>query len=210
MDNTQKPKNLRDLRRKNVLESLKDIGGSGVQSVKKDLFEKTSQEFLDQLLGRTREKKYSGEINPGESVELTEVFTGKLEENKKLKAQLSLERRLREEEKVLVEKKSNELRLQLHALMQEVFALAQTTQGLGEEVEIASMQAPVNPGVYHVMFFEKLLSFLKSFREKIEESSLWLHGSNKRAEKKNYWAMYKKKGSSFLLAPDHYLQRSAG
>jgi hypothetical protein len=94
--------------------------------------------------------------------------------------------------------------------MQEVYELAKTTQGLGEQVEVATMQAPANPGVYHVIFFEKLLEFVKSFRKKIENASLWLHSSNKRAEKKNYWTMYKKKGSSFLLAPDHYLQRSAG
>jgi hypothetical protein len=210
MDATQKSKNLKDLRKKNVLESLKDIGSSSTQSVKKDLLEKTSQEFIDQLLGRVREKKYSGELTPGESVELKEVFSGRAAETKKLNAQLTLERRLREEEKTRVEERSNTLRLQLHALMEEVLALAQSTQGLGEEVEIAAMQAPVKPGEYHIVFFEKLLSFIRSFRERIEESSLWLHSSNKRAARKNYWAMYKKKGSSFLLAPDHYLQRSAG
>ena len=114
------------------------------------------------------------------------------------------------EEKRRVEEKGNELRLKLHALMQEIYNLAKTTQGLGEQVEVAAMQAPANPGVYHVIFFEKLLEFIKSFRKKIEDAGIWLQAANKRSEKKNYWAMYKKKGSSFLLAPDHYLQRSAG
>jgi hypothetical protein len=72
------------------------------------------------------------------------------------------------------------------------------------------MEIPANPGVYHINFFEKLLSFMQSFRKKIDEASIWLGTQNKRAEKKNYWSMYKKKGASFLLAPDHYLQRSAG
>jgi hypothetical protein len=110
----------------------------------------------------------------------------------------------------MIERRSNELKLHLHALMQEVLALAKSTQSLGEKVEVAAMQAPANPGIYHIVFFEKLIEFLRSFREKIENASIWLATSNKRAEKKNYWAMYKKKGSSFLLAPDHYLQRSAG
>ena len=94
--------------------------------------------------------------------------------------------------------------------MQEVLALAQTTQNIGQEVEIASIQAPVNPGVYHVIFFEKLLEFIKSFRRKIEDAGVWLHASNEKALKKNYWGLYKKHGSKFLLSPDHYLQRSAG
>ncbi len=195
----QKPKNLKDIRRQNVLESLKDIGAAAAPDT-----------LLRELLGTRIEKKYSGDITVGETLELSDVFTGRQEDKAKFKAQISLERNLAAEEKTLLKERSGELTLQLHALMEEIYALAQSTQGLGEEVEVASIQAPVEPGAYHVAFFEKLLAFIKSFRAKIESASLWLHSSNKRAEKKNYWAMYKKKGSSFLLAPDHYLQRSAG
>ncbi len=199
VDKTQKQKGQKLARQANVLESLKG-----------DLLGPTSEEFFNQLFGPKQEKKYSGDITPGESLEINDVYNGQAEENRKLKGQLGLERRLAQEEKARIEKKSNELRLQLHAIMQEVLALAQTTQNLGEEVEVAAMSAPANPGVYHVIFFEKLLEFIKSFRKNIEDAAIWMHASNKRAEKKNYWAMYKKKGSSFLLAPDHYLQRSAG
>ena len=209
MDKGQKPKNLKDIRKANVLESLKDIGSGSTRSLSNDLLKETSRNFFEQIIG-VREQKYSGEITPGETVELNEVFTGTLEQKKKARAQIAIERNLFQEEKIRTEKRTNELRLQLHALMQEVLSLAQSTQGLGEEVEVASMQVPVNPGIYHVAFFEKLLNFIKSFRKKIENAALWLNSSNRRAEKKNYWAMYKKKGSSFLLAPDHYLQRSAG
>jgi len=209
MDKGQKPKNLKDIRKANVLESLKDIGSGSTRSLTNDLLKETSRNFFEQLIG-VREQKYSGEITPGETVELNEVFTGTLEQKKKARAQIAIERNLFQEEKLRTEKRTNELRLQLHALMQEVFSLAQSTQGLGEEVEVASMQVPVNPGIYHVAFFEKLLNFIKSFRKKIENASLWLGTSNRRAEKKNFWSIYKKHGSKFLLAPDHYLQRSAG
>lgn len=205
----QKPKNVKDIRKANVLESLKDIGGGTSQSLTNDLLKETSRTFFEELLG-AKEQKYSGDITPGETVELGEVFSGTREEKKKVRVQISLERTLLQEEKARTEKRTNELRLQLHALMQEVFALAQSTQGLGETVEVASMQAPVNPGVYHVAFFEKLLSFIRSFRKKVENASLWLNATNSRAEKKNFWSIYKKHGSKFLLSPDHYLQRSAG
>lgn len=210
MDKAQKPKAQKIGQQANVLESIKDIGSGATKSFKTDLLGGTSEEFFSQLFGPKEEKKYSGDLTPGGSLEIRDVFSGKEEENQKLRGQITLERGLAEEEKRRIEKKSNELKLQLHAIMQEVAALAQTTQNLGEEIEVAAMQAPVNPGVYHIIFFEKLLEFLKSFRKKIEESAIWMQASNKRAEKKSYWAMYKKKGSSFLLAPDHYLQRSAG
>jgi nicotinamide mononucleotide adenylyltransferase len=54
------------------------------------------------------------------------------------------------------------------------------------------------------------MEILKSSRQKIDQASVWMGSANKRAEKKNYWSMFKKKGSSFLLSPDHYSQRSAG
>ncbi len=205
----QKPKNLKDIRKANVLESLKDIGSGATQDLRNDLIKETTRSFFEELIG-LREQNFSGDLTPGESVDMSEVFSGKAEEKKKARAQISVERGLFEEERLRTEKRTNELRLQLHALMQEVYSLAQSTQGLGEEVEVASMQMPVNPGIYHVAFFEKLLNFLQAFRKKIENAALWLGASNKRAEKKNFWSTYKKHGSKFLLSPDHYLQRSAG
>lgn len=199
MDKTQKTKAQKITRQRNVLESLRDFGAGA------------SKDLLNQVFGNLPlEKKYSGDINPGESLEFKELFSGQYEEKIKLQRQLALERRLTEEEKIHAAKKTNELKVQLQALLQEVLTLAKTTQGLGEQVEVAAMQAPAQPGIYHLVFFEKLLEFIQSFRKKIENASVWLNAVNKRAEKKNYWAMYKKKGASFLLAPDHYLQRSAG
>ena len=210
MDKAQKGKSQKILRQQNVLESLKDIGSSTTKTLKKDLFAESSQDFIRELLGTRIEKKYSGELAPGEALEIGEVFSGKREGEEKLRGQLALERNLAQEEKRRVEQRGNELKLQLQALMQEVYELAKTTQNLGEEVEVATMQAPANPGVYHVIFFEKLLEFVKSFRKKIGDAGIWLHASNKRAAKMNFWGKYKKHGGKFLLAADHYLQRSAG
>lgn len=205
-----KKKNQSRITRQNVLESLKDIGGN-VGSQAEDLLKNTSEDFFKELLGIPHaQPKRSGELSPGDSLSMNEVLSGKEEENRHLKAQISLERQLASDEKRLSQEKANQLRVQLQALTSEVVKVAKSTQGLAEATEIAMIQAPANPGIYHVRFFEKLLEFLVSFRKKIDLAATWLQSSNKRAEKKNYWNMYKKKGSSFLLAPDHYLQRSAG
>jgi len=199
MDKAQKAKIQAQIRKTNVLESFKDIG-SGV-----------SRDLLDQILGRPRlETKVSGEIKVGEFLEFDELLSGQYEENKHLREQIALEKTLLREEKEISVQKSNELKLRLQALMQAVLAKTKSTQSLGEKVEVAAMQAPAQPGVYHLVFFEKLLSFIRNFRKNIEDASLWLQASNKRAEKKNFWAIYKKHGSSFLLSGEHYLTRSAG
>lgn len=211
MDKAQKSKVQQTVRRTNVLESLKDIGSGVTSSLNTDLLGGISKDLLEQILYRRNpNKKTSGDIHAGESLEFSDLLSGKHEENLKLKNQIAYERRLNQEEKQVSEKKTNELKVQLQALMQEIQYLAKTTQGLGEKVEVAVMQAPAQPGVYHLVFFEKIIEFIRNFRKNIDSASTWLGASNKRAEKKNFWAMYKKKGSSFLLSGESYSQRSAG
>jgi len=207
-DNKKKTQQIRT--KQNVLEALKDLGG-GAASQTGDLLKGTSEDFFRELMGMTRPApKRSGEISPGDSLQMSEVMNGTEEENKKLRMQISLERQLSADEKRVSQEKSNDLRVQLQALTSEVVKVAQSTGNLAEATQVAMIQAPANPGIYHLIFFEKVLEFLHSFREKIDNATVWMQTSNKRAEKKNYWSMYKKKGSSFLLSPDHYLQRSAG
>jgi len=206
----QKKRQLQAASKQSVLESLKDLGGGTADDLS-NLFKDTSKDFLSELIGLPKtKKKVSGELSQGESLEMSEAMSGQSEENKRLKAQITLERNMSADEKRLSEEKIGQLRVQLQALMSEIAKLATTTHGIAQEAEIAMIQAPANPGIYHIVFFEKLIEFMQSFRKKIEQSSIWLQSSNKRAQKKNYWSMYKKKGSSFLLSPDHYLQRSAG
>lgn len=209
MDKSQKQKGQKRQAQANTLESIKDIGTSTLSSLKKDVLR--PETFMDQIFGPRAPQKFSGEISAGESLEISEVLSGQHEENQKLRRQITLERKLRIDEEAHVEKKVNQLKIQLHAILEEVVVLADQTQNLGSEVQIAAMQAPVEPGVYHLIFFEKLLEFIKSFRKKVEEASVWLHATNRRAQKKNAWgARYKKYGAKYLLSGEHYLSRSAG
>ena len=211
-DKSAKSKAQKFIKNQNVLESLKGIGGGVKSSVQEDLLKKMPGDVFEQLFGPQLGigKNYSGEIAAGESIEINDIFSGRVEENENLKKRLSFGRRLKEEELTQKDEKINQLRVQLQAVMQETVTLVQVTQNLAEETQIAAMQAPVEPGIYHLFFFEKLLEFIQSFRKKVEEASSWLHSVNTRAQKKNYWNRYKKHGSKFLLSGEHYLTRSAG
>ena len=211
MDKNNKAKAQKLFQRANTLESLKEIGSSTANQMKKEAA-RLPEDFIEQLFGiKTPEKKYSGEIEAGEAIELTEVLSGRHEEIAKIRKQVALERKLLEEERARTEKKKNELKLQLRAIQEEILILAEQTEQLAEETQVAVMQVTIEPGVYHVIFFEKLLEFIKSFRRKIEEAQVWLHTVNRRAAKKNAWgARYQKHGAKYLLSGEHYLQRSAG
>jgi len=211
MDKNGKSKLLKQVQRANTLEALKDIGTSTANQMKEEAA-KIPEDFMEQLFGiKTPNKKYSGEIEAGEAIELNEVLSGKREEFVIARKQQRLERQLLEQERIQTERKSNELRIQLKTIQEQILILAESTEELAQETQIAAMQVTVEPGVYHVIFFEKLLEFIKSFRKKIDEAGVWLHSANSRASKKNAWGNnYKKSGGKYLLSSEHYLQRSAG
>ena len=107
MNNDQNQKPQKAIKRSSVLENLKDVGGNTGKVLKKDLAQGVSEELINQLLGRKTEKKYSGDITPGESLEFEDVFSGRREEALKLQKQLVLEKKLRQEERIRSEKKGN-------------------------------------------------------------------------------------------------------
>ncbi len=208
----KKQKNSIKIKGENILETLKDIGVSTGHSLKQDLIQRAPQEFVEQILGPDLlvTNRQSGEIIAGQSVEIDTVQT-EIEENITLKQRLSFERRVNDSDKAELENKTNELKLQLNAVMQEVVSITSQTQELAKETQIAAMQAPVEPGIYHIFFFKYLLDYLQSFRKKIEDASVWLSALNKRASKKNMWGQnYKKSGAKYLLSSEHYIARSAG
>lgn len=207
----QKAKKQNQIRTKNVLEAISDIG-SGVANTAIDETKAISEEFFKQLLGQQRQQKEkrSADLTKGSTLEMNKIKSGEAEKNKKLQEQMFFERRLYQEERRETEGKLQELRVRLQAVSQEAIKLAQSTANLSQEVKIAILQNPVNASEYQINFFEDIIKLISEFRKKIDSAVVWMQGSSKRAEKKNYWSQYKKKGASFLLSPDHYLQRSAG
>jgi hypothetical protein len=207
---TIRPKSLP--RTDNLLESLRDIGNAGFQSMKKDLLEGIPHDIFTQLFGTEKsQRRAQGELKLGESLEIDTMLQEEREENKILRLRLAREQQIRQEDEKLIEQKTQNLKLELSALTRETQNLAQATKELTQETKIAALQVPANPGIYHLNFFEKLRAFISSFRKKIENASLWLRSYNQRAAKKHtFWGQVAKVGSKRLLSPEDYLQRAAG
>ena len=209
-DKTSKQKALKQIRQTNVLEALKDLGGSTSKTFANDVLKESGAEFMRQLLGLRARTKASGELERGQSFEPAKALTGEFQKEQKAHKQVRFERRLLEEEKAAIEKKNNQLKLQLHAITQEIQAVVTSTPKLARQVEVASLVSSVDPGIYHLVFLEKILEFLRSFRKKINNASDWLMATNKRTNKRNFWNQYKVQKGQALLNPETYSQRSAG
>lgn len=210
-DKNQKAKLQKQIKTKNVLEAINDIGSSVVNTAKNET-KVISNEFFKQLLGQQKQlqEKRSTNLEVGSSVNVSEVISGQEQKNKKLQEQIYFERRLYSEEKNETQKKLHELRLRLQAIQTEASKMIASTANLSQEVRNAVLSGVVDPSEYQINFFENIIKLISDFRKKIDNAVVWMQGQSKRAEKKNYWTQYKKKGASFLLSPDHYSQRSAG
>ncbi len=208
--NSKQKTQLKQISQSNILEALKDLGGGVGKTLINDVAKETGSEFMRQLLGLRARPKISGEIQRGENLIVGDAMSGKKEVQDKQLKQVRFEKRILEEEKAVIEKKNNELKLRLHAIAQEIQSVVLSTPKLARQVEVASLTATNAPGIYHVMFLEKILEFLRSFKENIESASAWLGATNKRANKKNFWNQYKVQKGTALLNPETYNSRSAG
>ena len=202
------------VRTQNVIESLKDISSNTAQTAKNDLLKGIPEDLLRQIMGRGMSpKKISGELRPGESMEMDKAYTGEHEKAQKINRETIALNRLRQEEMTVSERTSSHLRVQLKALQEELIKLVGSTQKLAKETQVAAMIAPVEESEYSIGYITHIIEFIKSFRKKMNSSSSCLHSSNTRAQKKNFWSQYKDKrrgGSQHLLNSETYLTRSAG
>lgn len=208
---SQKAKQKSQIKTKNVLEAINEIGSQVVNTAKNEV-KATGDEFFRQLLGQQKvmQQNRSGELSVGQPLQMNEVMSGQLEKNKKLEEQIFFERKLLNEEKQSTTQRLNELRLRLQAIQTEASKMVATTASLSEEIKIAVMQGATSVSEYQINFLQDLINTIISFRKKIDSAIVWFQGHNKRADKKNFWSQYKKKGSTFLLSGESYSQRSAG
>ncbi len=207
---SNRAQNLKFGNKTQVIEQLRSVGNGTLSSIKKDVLQETPKEFLEQMFGLP-ERRVSGELIPGEALEVKDALSGKDEANRNLRVQLTQERQLRTEQQEISAQKQRDLKMQLSVLTSEVGQLAQTTQGLSREVRLAVLQTPVEPGTYHVVFFEKLVEFIRDFRMKVENSSVWLASYNTKAKKKahTFWGQVGTGGAKRLLSSEDYSQRAA-
>ncbi|MGB9707034.1 MAG: DUF5660 family protein [Microgenomates group bacterium] len=201
------PKNKKKLvKQDSFLEALRDLGGGVIDSMAHDVVEGITQEAFNQITSRK-----TGELKPGQTLDVGQLAKTeeKLEKQTKKFTQEFLD--IRQQERLVWVREKQDTRLQIAAILEELKKLASATKNLSTEVDIAAKQIPVEPGVYHISFFEKLRQTLTLLRKRIEESATWLATFNQKAKKRNYyWAQVRKSGTKFMLSQERYMATQAG
>lgn len=202
MDSNQKRTNRKRINNQKFLEALRGLGDGVVDSAANDVVKGVAESALNQVTGRK-----TGELKPDQAVDLKEIGQ---EERKASDFQREFFE-LQRQEKTIFTRGEQETRLQIAAVLEELKQLAQSTKGLAKEVEIAAHQVPVEPGTYHLNFFEKLREAILTFKKRVEEATTWLAAFNQRSKKRSYyWTQVKKSGTKFMLSQERYMATQAG
>ena len=179
-----------------IIESLRTLGTGIGKTVVKDVAGKVASDALSSIFGGIPAQ---GELKPNQPIDI--------------RTERSVSPTFRRPEvhrPPMVRLEEVNLKQQIEAVRTELKALAASLKTLNLEVQKAVAEVPVAPGVYHLNFFERLKSILKMLREQIDDSRTWLAMHTTRKQKKNYWGMFKKHGTSFGLSSERTMATQAG
>ena len=99
-------------------------------------------------------------------------------------------------------------------ILKELEALAKDLANVNREareVQIAVMQGAVEPGDYHLTFFEKLLNVIIMLRKRVNESATWLSSwSTRKNKKQGYWAQFHSSGTQWSMSQERVIATSVG
>ncbi len=189
-----------------ILEALRDLGGGVGRTVTRDVAGKVATDALTSLFGSVPKQ---GELKPNQQLHMPDKQT-KPEPARERFYPPFMQPEARPAARPVIHEDQEKLQKQIESVRQELKAIASSIQSLNTEIGKAVQAVPVNPGIYHANFFERLRSVLKVLREQIDDSRSWLTMHTSRKKKMGYWGMYKKHGTTFGLSNERSLATSAG
>ncbi len=150
-----------------ILESLRGIGGGVGKTVAKDVVGKSAADAFSAIFGTPPK---------GEAPRREMSPFGQKEQPAPMRRP-EIARPMPTEDQAM-------LRQEIEKIRSELKALAASMKSLNTEVQKAIDQVPVNPGIYHKNFFERLRSVLVILREQIKDSNSWASIYTSRKQKK--------------------------
>lgn len=195
----------------NFVESIRDVGGSVVKSLKNDVVKGSAQSIFDQLLGSAKSGR-APSIGETQTPDF-EAFIAEREERAAEEAKLkerAFHQHKSQESKVLFSYADEKLRQEIEGVRQELSLLVASMGKVEKEVEQAMMQNIVEGGVYHLNYFQKLKTWIKFMRKSLEDGSAWLQMTGSRKKQGHYWSQVKKSGTKYSMSSERNVQMGAG
>ena len=205
-----------------AFESIKEFTSGVTGSVKHDLAEEGAKDLWKQLAGKyertsQRAHRLAGDLAEGEEFDLTgqvqseQAHTPKRQDIAPGLEQYNYFREIARSSEKSSRVETHQVEGQVEEILIEIKQLIDTSKDLEAEFKIMAVeQTPVEVGKYHIHFFEWVLMTIRSARMKVEDSGAWLSAMSSKKGKKNYWAMFKKHGTSFGMSNERNVSTQTG
>lgn len=192
----------------NFAEALREIGSSTLRQGT-DFVKSTATQSVSHLTGGAP-KPFSGDILPNQSVDIEQQMKQQQEQAKREQARQLQHREVTRSTDVF-DRDKERTKQEIAALQAELKKLARELGKMGVDVQKAVDQEIVNPGTYHVSYFQKLRTFIIQLRQRVSESKNWLAISSQRKKQRNhYWGNVKKSGTKYMLSQERTMATQAG
>jgi len=188
------------------------LGGALARSLGDDLIRGGENDVKEQLFGidlaeHYRRQNITGDLVEGEELILKNSIKPKVD----IEPGIDYFKEVIHGEKRIVQENTKETSKKVEEIVVELKRLITASEELKVEFrQVAVEQRIVNPGKYHLNFFEWLLSIIRLARMKIEDSGAWLSAFQSKKAKKQYWAMFKKHGTTFGLSNERVVATQTG
>jgi len=194
------------------VESMRDMGGSVMKSLKNDVIKGTAQSIFDQLLGSASTGRMpttpDQAINPDLEKYIAEREAAAAKEARADERAKHIPNHL--ENKVLFSYADESLKKEIDSVRQELQMLVATMGKVENQIEQAMMDNIVDGGIYHLNYFHKLKEWIKFMRKSLEDSSAWLQMSSSRKGKGYFWTQTGKFGGKYSQSSERNVQMGAG
>lgn len=180
-----------------------------------------SSDMWSQILGsvaheRNGHQEVSGDLREGQEVTLSSPTKNRQFIEKKapvlnIEPGIDYRREILHGERKIANRQTQEITTKIQEIIIELKRLTATSKVLQVEFkEVATEQRISKPGKYHASFFEWMLSVIRQARTKVEDSGAWLAVAKSKQQKRRYWAMFKKHGTSFGLSNERVVATQTG
>lgn len=193
------------------VESMRDMGGSVVKSLRNDVIKGTAQSIFDQLLGSSNTGQIPRTENPLDQSKLEQMMADREAAAYEAGKQENIpHKNPLQESQVLFSFADEKLRKEVEGVRQELAMLVASMGKVEHQIEQAMMDNIVDGGVYHLNYFQKLKTWIKFMRKSLEDSSAWLQMSAGRKSKGYYWGQVGKSGTKYSMSSERNVQMGAG
>ena len=221
MFTTNKSQKKKQVRYGDQVERLSDFSRGFTHAVKNEL-NAAKNDAWDQIWGLEEAvAQLSGELKEGESLDLSQSHADNAQPQEPAYPELKemiqpgyeYHRPFTQvtETRAVVKEDSRQIQMRIDQIVVELKKLTTSSQELEIQFKEVSMEeSPVEPGTYHLNFFEWVFSAIQKARERIEESQAWLSLFKSKKKQKGYWQMFKKHGTTFGLSNERVVATQTG